>query len=66
MGFNPIFSASAGANGGFDSRHRQLYNRFLKMSNDQNDLLVLLEQSETANDLLEAIEAYQDGQVSFA
>ena len=66
MGFNPIFSASAGANGGFDYRHRQLYNRFLKMSNDQNDLLVLLEQSETANEVLEAIEAYQDGEISFA
>jgi len=52
--------------GGFDSCHGQLYNRFLKMSNDQNDLLVLLEQSETANDLLEAIEAYQDGEISFA
>lgn len=36
------------------------------MSNDQNDLLVLLEQSETTNDLLEAIEAYQDGEISFA
>ncbi len=36
------------------------------MSNDQNDLLVLLEQSETANEVLEAIEAYQDGEISFA
>ncbi len=40
----------------------------LKMSvqTDQNDLLVLLEQAENGSELLEAIDAYQDGEVSFA
>tara|TARA_Y100001938_G_C7964186_1_gene365938 strand:+ start:63 stop:179 length:117 start_codon:yes stop_codon:yes gene_type:complete len=38
----------------------------MSVATDQNDLLFLLENAETSREVLEAIDAYQDGEVSFA
>ena len=38
----------------------------MSVATDQNDLLFLLENAESGNELLEVIDAYQDGQVSYA
>jgi hypothetical protein len=38
----------------------------MSVATDQNDLLFLLENAETSNELVEAIDAYLDGQVSYA
>tara|TARA_R100000008_G_scaffold40377_1_gene23151 strand:+ start:83 stop:199 length:117 start_codon:yes stop_codon:yes gene_type:complete len=38
----------------------------MTVQTDLNDLLFLLENAENGTELLEAIDAYQDGQVSFS
>ena len=38
----------------------------MSVATDQNDLLFLLENAESGSELLEVIDAYQDGEVSFA
>tara|TARA_B000000609_G_C23821534_1_gene163217 strand:+ start:315 stop:431 length:117 start_codon:yes stop_codon:yes gene_type:complete len=38
----------------------------MSLATDQNDLLFLLENAESGRELLDIIDAYQDGQVSYA
>ena len=38
----------------------------MSVATDQNDLLFLLENAENGRELLEVIDAYQDGEVSYA
>ena len=38
----------------------------MSVATDQNDLLFLLENAETSNEVVEAIDSYLDGQVSYA
>ena len=38
----------------------------MTVATDQNDLFFLLENAETSNQLVEAIDAYLDGEVSYA
>ena len=38
----------------------------MSVATDQNDLFFLLENAETSNEVVEAIDAYLDGQVSYA
>tara|TARA_B100000700_G_scaffold205741_1_gene226152 strand:- start:274 stop:390 length:117 start_codon:yes stop_codon:yes gene_type:complete len=38
----------------------------MSVATDQNDLLFLLENAENGRELLDVIDAYQDGEVSYA